>query len=55
MPDVGLTVDRAIFVGAGPPRQPVGILGQIDQVIDGEVVDLDNVINDDSNLSRLCG
>ena len=38
-------VDRAIFNGAGPPRQPVGILGQIDQVVDGDPVDLDNVID----------
>ena len=45
MAAVGLTVDRAIFIGAGPPRQPVGILGQIDQEIAGDVVDLDNVID----------
>ena len=42
---VGLEVDKAIFVGAGSPRQRVGILGQIDQEIDGDVVDLDNVID----------
>jgi HK97 family phage major capsid protein len=45
MSAVGLTVDRAIFVGAGPPRQPVGIVGQITQIIEGDVVDLDNVID----------
>ena len=42
---VGLTVDRAIFVGAGPPRQPVGILGQIDQVVNGDVVDFDDIVD----------
>ena len=42
---VGLTVDRAIFNGAGPPRQPRGIIAQIDQEIVGDVTDLDNVID----------
>lgn len=45
MSAVGLETDKALLVGQGPPRQPVGILGQIDQVVEGDVVDLDNVID----------
>jgi HK97 family phage major capsid protein len=44
MKAVGLATDRAILVGAGPPRQPVGILGQIEQNVDGVVDSYDDVV-----------
>jgi HK97 family phage major capsid protein len=44
MKAVGLAVDRAVFVGTGPPRQPTGILGQIQQEETGPVADYDTVV-----------
>ena len=51
MQAVGLTVDRALLVGAGG-KQPVGVLGQIVQNVPGDVADYDNTVDAISEITQ---
>lgn len=55
MKAVGLSIDRAIFVGAGPPKQPAGIVPQITQEIAGDVNDYDVIVDSIGQVTQWGG